>query len=160
MPDTDLKVFNRLESIKESAQKYVDDLELAKTYSGPAPEGDRARDEKQTAALLIMSLLGHLRLLLRMIELQDDSYAHWIDMCPGCGVSALQVVSAKLVIEGKSVRLHVASALKSGGFEVGIDLKDGSTDEEEVVCSNCGAKYELHDVSLDSMMDEIRELRK
>lgn len=75
-------------------------------------------------------------------------YESFKDTCPHCGSQDLVVVEATLVATGE--RLTMCSSLSVDGFSVPApdDLKDCSTEDEIVLCRQCGKKFPLADVTL------------
>lgn len=68
--------------------------------------------------------------------------------CPKCGSDNLVVSEATLCATGERIYMH--STLHADGFEVPADedLKDCSTEDEVVLCKECGHTFPLADITL------------
>lgn len=81
-----------------------------------------------------------------------DSFSQWRTDCPSCKkTGCLTVISAKLARTGE--RVYPGTQLQADGFEVDPqgkfpNLKDMSTEDEVVHCTECGARFSLTELTL------------
>lgn len=74
----------------------------------------------------------------------EPVYDQWVTKCPACGQEKLRVREVTMLAAGRRIDLDVP--LFSDGFgisEAKYSGKDCSTEDEQVVCSNCGAGFQL-----------------
>jgi hypothetical protein len=73
----------------------------------------------------------------------------WITICPNCGAEPLLVTKVTLLATGREVYLN--TPLCNDGFEVNHPdtARDGSTEDEHVLCTKCYEAYLLSDLAIE-----------
>lgn len=85
-------------------------------------------------------------------DITIGQFDQWRTTCPKCKGGPLIVSQARLAANGKKIKPN--TRLHADGFEVDPEgkydrLKDQSTEDERVTCTNCNAKFDLSDLALD-----------
>ena len=86
-------------------------------------------------------------------------YDQYKTECPNCDADSLIVTEVTLEVNGERVSLNVP--LHSDGFEVDVEgtEKNGSTEDERVLCTSCKTEYDLCDLFIEESDKYINHYR-